>query len=118
MLRGGADPQGRAGSPRYCNLEEERRANRKFLELETRGARRGVRRRGRRALGCECAFYPNGAGQARVKLVLPEAVEIRDLYRLAAEHDVQIRRLNYRRDSLEDIFLEAMEESGGPRGGL
>ena len=27
----------------------------------------------------------------------------------AAEQDVQIRRLNYKRDSLQDIFLKAME---------
>jgi hypothetical protein len=30
-------------------------------------------------------------------------------YRLAAERDIQLRRLNYRRDTLEDIFLKAME---------
>jgi ABC-2 type transport system ATP-binding protein len=41
--------------------------------------------------------------------VLPEGIEIRDIYRLAADRDVQLRRLNYRRDSLEDIFLKAME---------
>jgi hypothetical protein len=38
-----------------------------------------------------------------------ETVEISDLYRLALEHGVQIRRLNFKRDSLEDIFLKAME---------
>jgi len=32
------------------------------------------------------------------------------LYRLALEHGVQIRRLNFKRDSLEDIFLKAMEK--------
>jgi ABC-2 type transport system ATP-binding protein len=42
--------------------------------------------------------------------VLPEGIEIRDIYRLAADRDVQLRRLNYRRDSLEDIFLKAMEK--------
>ena len=30
-------------------------------------------------------------------------------YRLAAERKIQIRRLDYKRDSLEDIFLKAME---------
>jgi len=34
---------------------------------------------------------------------------VRDLYRIASEYDVQIRRLSYKRDSLEDIFLKAME---------
>jgi hypothetical protein len=42
-------------------------------------------------------------------------VEIPDLYRLAAERGVQIRRLSHRRDSLQDIFLRAME---APRGDL
>ena len=100
-----------------CNLEEERRANRKFVELETFGASASftVAIQG---LGCECAIYPNGSGLARVKVVLPERSEMRELFRLAAEHDVQIRRMNYRRDSLEDIFLAAMKENGGVVGGL
>ena len=46
-------------------------------------------------------------------MVLQEGAEIRDLYRIAAEHQVQIRRLNFKRDSLEDIFLKAMENGYG-----
>ena len=96
----------------HCDLEEERRANRKFVELETLGA--GTAFTGAvTGLGCECAFYPNGAGLARVKVVLPETVGMRELFRLAAEHEVQIRRMNYRRDSLEDIFLAAMKDVTG-----
>jgi ABC-2 type transport system ATP-binding protein len=95
-----------------CDLETERRAHRRFVELETVGA--GASFTGAiQGLGGECAFYPNGNGMARVKVVLPDAVETRELFRLAAEHDVQIRRMNYRRDSLEDIFLSAMRGSGG-----
>ena len=41
--------------------------------------------------------------------MLPESVEIRDLYKIAAAQDIQIRRLDYKRDSLQDIFLKAME---------
>lgn len=100
-----------------CNLEEERRANRKFVELETFGASSEFTG-AIQGLGCECAIYPNGSGLARVKVVLPERTEMRELFRLAAEHDVQIRRMNYRRDSLEDIFLAAMKENGGAVGGL
>ena len=99
----------------HCDLEAERRSNRKFVELETVDA--GASFAGAvQALGCECAFYPNGAGIARVKVVLPEAVEMRELFRLAAQHDVQIRRMNYRRDSLEDIFLAAMKDKEGAGG--
>jgi ABC-2 type transport system ATP-binding protein len=57
------------------------------------------------ALGCECAI----TSQNRLKIILQEGAEIRDVYRLAADNQVQIRRLSYKRDSLEDIFLKAME---------
>jgi ABC-2 type transport system ATP-binding protein len=87
-----------------CNLEEERKANRKFIELEMRGDNRGFAEAVGR-LGCEYAF----TNERRLKLVLPEGIEIRDLYEIAAAREVQIRRLNYKRDSLEDIFLKAME---------
>ena len=56
-------------------------------------------------LGCEYAL----SGERRMKLIMQETVEISDLYRLALAHEVQIRRLNFKRDSLEDIFLKAME---------
>jgi ABC-2 type transport system ATP-binding protein len=98
-----------------CDLEAERRSNRKFVELEAVGAN-GAFTLDVERLGCECAFYPNGQGGARVKVVLPEAIEMRELFRLAATHDVQIRRMNYRRDSLEDIFLAAMQSPKPERG--
>jgi len=60
-------------------------------------------------LGCEYAL----SSDTRVKVVLPEGIEVRDLYRIAAEQDIQIRRLSYKRDSLEDIFLKAMENGHG-----
>jgi ABC-2 type transport system ATP-binding protein len=89
----------------YCNLEEERRANRKFLELETRGGDEASFTAAVEALGVEMAMD----AKQKIKLVLPEGVEVRDLYRLAAERQVQIRRLDYKKDSLQDIFLKAME---------
>lgn len=91
-----------------CNIEAERRSNHSFMELETVGATEKfvVNVRG---LGCECASFPDG----RVKLVLPETIEVRDLYVIASEQGVQIRRMNQRRDSLEDIFLRAMESQAG-----
>ncbi|HEY9420042.1 MAG TPA: ABC transporter ATP-binding protein [Thermoanaerobaculia bacterium] len=89
----------------YCNLEEERRANRKFLELEIRGGEDGSFATAVEALGAEMAM----GSKQRFKLVLPEGVEVRDLYKLAAERQVQIRRLDYKKDSLQDIFLKAME---------
>ena len=88
----------------YCNLEEERRANKKFLMLETRGDLKPFVT-AVSELDCEYAQ----TGDHRVKLILQEQTEVRDIYRLAAQTNVQIRRLSYKRDSLEDIFLKAME---------
>jgi len=92
----------------YCNLEEERKANKKFLMLETRGELKQFVE-GVAAMGCECAT----TSDHRLKIILQDGTEIRDLYRLAANSRVQIRRLTYKRDSLEDIFLKAMENGAG-----
>ncbi len=92
----------------YCNLEEERGANLKFLELETEGNAAAFVE-GAQKLGCDCAL----AGEHRVKMVLGGETEIRDLYQIASERGVCIRRLNHKRDSLEDIFLKAMENGNG-----
>lgn len=92
----------------YCNLEEERKSNRQFLLLETRGDQNKFAE-AIGALGCEYAL----TGEHRVKVVLQGGIEVRDIYRIASQHDVQIRRLSYKRDSLEDIFLKAMENGNG-----
>ncbi len=56
-------------------------------------------------IGCQCS----AVGPGRFKLVLPEGFELREIYRVAAGRDLQLRHLNYRRDSLEDKFMKAME---------
>jgi ABC-2 type transport system ATP-binding protein len=86
------------------NIEEERNSHRNFIELDTVGATERFSAR-IRELGCECASFPGG----RIKLVMPDHIEARDLYLIAVDQGVQIRRMNQRRDSLEDIFLKAME---------
>ena len=87
----------------YSDLNEERRANKRFLEVEFYGAN-GDFSQAVEKLGCECALRAN-----RMKIILPDGVESRDIFKLADERDVRIRRLNFRRDTLEDIFLKAME---------
>lgn len=92
----------------YSNLEEERRANRRFVEMETVGDN-GAFAEALEKLGCECAM----SGSKRIKAILSDNIEVRDIYRVAAEREIQLRRLNYRRDTLEDIFLKAMETTNG-----
>jgi len=90
------------------NIEEERKSHRNFIEIETVGATEQFSAR-IRELGCECASFPGG----RIKLVMPDNIEARDLYVIASDQGVQIRRMNQRRDSLEDIFLRAMDNEVG-----
>ena len=88
----------------HHDLEAERKANRKFIEMETRGNQIAFAEAVEK-IGCEYAI----TSKQRMKLIMDEQVEVRDLYRLAAASELQIRSLNYKRDSLEDIFLKAME---------
>lgn len=87
-----------------CNLEAERRSNLNFIEMEVHDEQPEFHDAIDR-LGCEYASL----GHGRYKLVLREGVAVRDLYRIASERNVQIRKLSHRHDSLEDIFLKAME---------
>src|SRR5258708_16098675 len=90
-----------------CNLVEERRANRKFLELETIGAEPTFTST-LAGLGCECAVFADG----RIKVVMPDKVEVKEVFKCAPDKGVQIRRMNHRRDSLEDIYLTTMQQTG------
>ena len=87
----------------HANLEEERRANRRFVELEVSGEDRGF----------AAALREHGAdgvseGGGRWRIVLPPGVELELLWRLIARQDLAVRRLTHRRDSLEEIFLKAV----------
>src|SRR5258708_9787768 len=71
-----------------CNIDEVRRANRKFLMLEIRGEERPFAG-ALEQLGCESAV----TGEGRLKVVLPERLETGDLYSVASKMSVQIRSL-------------------------
>jgi ABC-2 type transport system ATP-binding protein len=92
----------------HVDLTAQRREDRRFLDLELVGDGRAFAE-GAAALGCEAAVGSGG----RVKLVVPETVDAQILYALAHDQGAQIRRLSFRRDALEDIFLRAMEAGDG-----
>src|SRR5665213_1611912 len=79
----------------YSDLESERRANRRFVEIQTHGDDTGFAE-ALAGIGCQCS----AAGPGRFRMVLPEDFELREIYRVAAARDLQLRRLNYRRDSV------------------
>ncbi len=94
-----------------CDLESERRANKSFVEVELHTPTPAFAD-ALTELGCEFAVRDGG----RIKLVLPEGRTVRDLYTAADRLGVGIRHLDLKRDSLQDIFLRAME--GDVNGGV
>ncbi len=91
-----------------CDLAAERRANRAFVELELQHPSEAFNT-AVQELACELAIV----SESRMKIVLPDAVTVRDLYAAADRHGAAIRRLDCKRDSLQDIFLRAMEGDDG-----
>lgn len=86
-----------------CNLEEERRSNKCFVELEVTG----------NDINLGSALPEIGAdgvteGGGRWRIVLPPAVELQSLWNLLGRQNLLVRKLTYRRDTLEEIFLKAM----------
>jgi ABC-2 type transport system ATP-binding protein len=86
-----------------ANLEEERRSNRCFVELEVSGNDAGF---GEALRGLGADGVAEGAGRWRI--VLPPPLEVASLWTLLAERSLYVRKLTHRRDTLEEIFLKAV----------
>jgi ABC-2 type transport system ATP-binding protein len=90
-----------------CNLEEERRSNKRFVELEITGNDESLNA-ALLTIGAEGVTEGNG----RWRIVLPLNVEIEVLWSLLAQQNLLVRKLTHRRDTLEEIFLKAMGHIG------
>jgi ABC-2 type transport system ATP-binding protein len=86
-----------------CNLEEERRSNKRFVELEITG-NDGHLHAALLTIGADGVTEGNG----RWRIVLPLNVEIEALWSLLSQQNLLVRKLTHRRDTLEEIFLKAM----------
>jgi ABC-2 type transport system ATP-binding protein len=88
---------------RSCDLEEERRSNRCFVELEVYGNDSRLR-------GALPEIGADGVseGDGRWRIVLPPEVDVQALWDLLARQELLVRRLTHRRDTLEEIFLKAV----------
>jgi ABC-2 type transport system ATP-binding protein len=87
----------------HANLEEERRSDRRFVELEVSGQDGGLAT----ALG-ECGAEGVSEGGGRWRIVLPPGMDVEVIWQLATRQDLLIHRMTHRRDSLEQIFLRAV----------
>ena len=99
----------KAGRVAACrDLAAERRGNRSFVEAE-------LDRPSEPFLNAlvERGWEVAAPSPLRLKAVLPPAASARDLFEIARSHQVVIRRLDCKRNSLQDIFLEVMEGAHG-----
>ena len=87
----------------HCDLEEERRSNRSFVELEVTGDDRHLR-----AALPEIGAEGVSEGLGRWRIVLPPGVEVDKIWGLVGRQNLLVRKLTHRRDTLEEIFLKAM----------
>jgi ABC-2 type transport system ATP-binding protein len=86
-----------------CNLEEERRSNKRFVELEITG-NDDTLKTALLTIGADGVSEGNG----RWRIVLPMNVEVEVLWSLLSQQNLLVRKLTHRRDTLEEIFLKAM----------
>ena len=87
----------------HADLEAERSANRRFVELEVTGDDSGL----------AMALRERGAdgvteGKGRWRIVLPIDVDLEVIWQLADREGLLVHHLTHRRDSLEEIFLKAV----------
>ena len=86
-----------------ADLEAERRANRRFVELEVAGDDSTLAE-SLAALGADAV----SEGGGRWRIVMPAQLEISDLWQVMAKLELPVRKLTHRRDTLEEIFLKAV----------
>ncbi len=86
-----------------CNLEEERRSNKCFVELEVTGNDSGLG-----AALPEIGADGVSEGEGRWRIVLPPNVDVQVMWDLLARQNLLVRKLTHRRDTLEEIFLKAV----------
>ena len=90
------------------NLEEEKESKFKFLELELQGDKERFTAEIKKR-GGSSAEYAEG----RLKIVLPESMSAAEIFIIALDMDAQVRKMEMKRSTLEDIFLQAVENRHG-----
>lgn len=94
-----------------CDLGAARRASSRFIELELSGAEdaRATFLTALTQAGCTMA---SGSG-GKLKGLLGPEVDVQGLFQRAQASGVQVRRLGFQRQSLEEIFFRAIGELDG-----
>ncbi len=95
----------------HANLEEERRANRRFVELDVSGNDDGL---------ADALQKQNAEGvtegNGRWRIVLPPGVGLDVIWRVTAQENLDVHHMTHRRDTLEEIFFKAVGHIQGMPG--
>lgn len=92
-----------------CDLASEHQVDRTFVDLETLPPTQEF---GGTLKGLGCEVEDRGEGRFRVEV--PPHLDVRTIFSAAADEGLALRRFERTRDSLQDIFLRAMEDNHGP----
>lgn len=88
------------------NIEDLRRVDERIYDLRIKGdVEHFISELSER--GCSCSLDDKDT----LRVVLPEAEKTEILFELARKNDIQLRHFYFKRDSLEDLFIKALQES-------
>jgi len=90
---------------RSGRITELKATGERIFDIQVRGARESLEE-AVQARGWRCMFENS---RAVGKLIVPEEVEIREIFSLLRERDLQLRALVPAEQSLEDLFLTSLE---------
>jgi ABC-2 type transport system ATP-binding protein len=91
-----------------CDLAADHRAHRNFVEIELTSPMPAFAE-ALVAAGCSVEHRSD----TRMQAELGANMDVRELYRIAKNHNAALRRMEHKRDSLQEIFLTALEADDG-----
>jgi len=94
------------------NIDELKRMDQAVYEVRLKGDAEGWVR-SLTEQGCRC----ERGRRDLLRVVLPPGGDVAMIFRAAQRSGIQVRHLMHQRDSLEDVFIGAVEEEGSNNGG-
>lgn len=90
-----------------ADLNREHADDRRFVEMEVPGGPDGLAD-AIAATGCSC----KAVGDGRFSMELPDGFDLARIYQVLAQEGLPVRTFSYRKDTLEQVFMRAMEQDG------
>lgn len=92
----------------HVDLQKEHADDRRFVEMEVPDGPDTIAD-AIAATGCLC----RAVGRGRFWIELPDGFDLARIYQTVAQKGLSVRTFSYRKDTLEQVFLRAMEQDDG-----